>query len=102
IYNLMAREFAPLPKRLEAAMRRMELMPTLLKQARTELAPSRVPVPHADTYSKQNKGLKSIVGEMIDPHKDKLTGDARKRLDAAIATYNAAVDEPQAWIEKTL
>lgn len=102
IYNLMAREFAPITQRLEHATRRMELLPTLLKQARTELVPSRVPVPHADTYKKQNPGLKSIIGEMIDPHKDKLSPAAKKRLDAAIAGYNAAVDEHQAWIEKTL
>jgi uncharacterized protein (DUF885 family) len=102
IYTLMAREFAPVTQRLEAATKRMELMPTLLKQARTELVPARVPAPHADTYAKQNKGLKSIVGEMIDPHKGKLSPEKRKRLDAAIATYNAAVDEHQAWIEKTL
>ncbi len=102
LYTLMAREFAPVPVRLEAATRRMELMPALLGQARSELVPARVPAPHAATYSMQNKGLKSIVGEMIDPHKDQLSGEKRTRLDAAIATYNAAVDEHQAWIDKTL
>ena len=102
IYNIMAREFAPITQRLENATKRMELLPALLKQARTELVPSRVPTPHADTYKKQNPGLKSIIGEMIDPHKDKLSPEAKKRLEAAIKTYNAAVDEHQAWIEKTL
>jgi uncharacterized protein (DUF885 family) len=102
LYTLMAREFAPVTQRLEAATRRMDLIPALLAQARTELVPSRVPAPHAATYAAQNKGLKSIIGEMIDPQKDKLTGAKRARLDAAIATYNAAVDEHQAWIEKTL
>ena len=102
LYTLMAREFAPVAQRLEAATKRMELMPALLRQARTELVPARVPVPHAATYSQQHKGLKSIIGEMIDPHKDQLTGEKRARLDAAIATYNAACDEHQIWIDKTL
>ncbi len=102
IYNVMAREFAPVPKRLEAATRRMELMPALLRQTRGELVPARVPAPHAATYSKQHQGLKSIIGEMIDPHKDQLVGAKRARLDAAIATYNAACDEHQTWIDKTL
>ncbi|MBP6015032.1 MAG: DUF885 domain-containing protein [Alphaproteobacteria bacterium] len=102
IYTLMAREFAPIEKRLAAATRRMELIPAFLKQTRGELVPSRVPVPHAATYSAQHKGLKSIIGEMVDPHKDKLSGPARTRLDAAIATYNAACDEHQAWIDGTL
>lgn len=102
LYNLMARDFAPVSQRLEAATRRMELMPTLLRQARGELVPARVPAPHAQTYSRQNGGLKSIIGDMIDPVKGQLSGSKRARLDAAIATYNAAIDEHQAWIDHTL
>jgi uncharacterized protein (DUF885 family) len=102
IYNVMAREFAPLEQRLESATKRMEFMPELLRQARTEMVPARVPAPHAATYSAQNKGLKSIIGEMIDPHKAKFSGAKRERLDAAISTYNTAVDEHQTWIDTTL
>ena len=102
IYNVMAREFAPLEQRLESATKRMEFMPELLRQARTEMVPARVPAPHAATYSAQNKGLKSIIGEMIDPHKAKFLGAKRERLDAAISTYNTAVDEHQTWIDTTL
>ena len=102
VYNLMARAFAPVALRLEAATRRMELMPALLAQARAELVPARVPAPHAATYALQNKGLKSIIGEMIDPQKDQLSGARRTRLDRAILTYNAAVDAHQTWIEQTL
>ncbi len=102
IYSLMAREFAPIEQRLASATRRLELIPALLKQTRGELQLARIPVPHAATYSAQHKGLKSIIGEMIDPHKDKLSGAARTRLDVAIAAYNAACDEHQAWIDGTL
>jgi uncharacterized protein (DUF885 family) len=80
----------------------LEAIPAFLKQTRGELVLSRIPVPHAATYSAQHKGLKSIIGEMIDPHKGKLPGAARTRLDAAIAAYNAACDEHQAWIDGTL
>jgi uncharacterized protein (DUF885 family) len=102
LYGLMAREFAPLPRRLEAATARMELLPHLLAQARAELQPARVPTPHAETYAAQNPGLKSIVVDMIAPHKGVLSVGKRARLEAAIATFNAAVDEHQAWIEGTL
>ena len=102
VYNIMAREFAPLTQRLASATRRMEQMPRFLQQARAELVPSRVPAPYADTYKRQNPGLKSVFTEVIDPHKDALSGAARTRLEAAIATNNAAVDEHQAWIEHTL
>lgn len=102
VYNVMAREFAPLPQRLASATRRMEQMPRFLRQVREELVPSRVPVPYADTYKRQNPGLKSVITEMVDPHKDAISGAALARLNAAIATNNAAVDEHQAWIEHTL
>ena len=101
VYNLMAREFAPVTTRLEAATARMEKIPRLLQQARQELVPSRVPQPYADTYVAQNQGLKSLVTDMIDPVKDQLTGAKRARLDAAITTYNNAIDEHQAWITQT-
>ena len=102
LYSLMAREFAPLPQRLEAATRRMERMPALLAQVRAELQPARVPPPHAETYAAQNPGLKSIVSGMIEPHKDQLSASKRARLERAIATFNTAVDEHQAWITGTL
>ncbi|MBI3440000.1 MAG: DUF885 family protein, partial [Proteobacteria bacterium] len=102
IYGLMAREFAPLPDRLAAATRRMEQMPRLLRQAREALVPARVPTPHAATYALQNPGLKSTVADMVTPHKDTLSGAARARLEAAIVTHNAAVDDHQHWIETTL
>jgi len=102
LYGLMAREFAPLPQRLESATARLELIPDLLAKTRGELAPSRVPAPHAETYAAQNRGLKSIVTDMIEPHKGELDARKRARLEAAIVRFNAAVDEHQAWIEGTL
>ncbi|MEQ1619418.1 MAG: DUF885 family protein, partial [Terricaulis sp.] len=102
LYGLMAREFAPLPRRLEAATARMEALPRLLAQARTQLQPARVPTPHAETYAAQNPGLKSIVADMIAPHKEALSAGKRARFEAAIASFNVAVDEHQAWIEGTL
>ncbi len=102
LYALMAREFAPLPRRLEAAARRMERLPNLLAQARAELQPARVPAAHAETYAAQNRGLKSIVSDMIAPHKGALSASKQARLEAAMALFNAAVDEHQAWIEATL
>jgi uncharacterized protein (DUF885 family) len=102
LYSLMAREFAPLPQRLESAIYRLEKMPTLLRQTREELQPARVPIPHAATYAAQNPGLKSIVSGMIEPHKGELSASKQRRLERAITAFNAAVDEHQAWIIGTL
>jgi uncharacterized protein (DUF885 family) len=93
LYGLMARAFSPLPRRLEAATARMEQLPILLAQARAELQPARVPASHAETYAAQNLGVKSIVADMIEPHKGLLSARKRARLEAAAARLNAALDE---------
>ena len=102
IYNLMAREFAPLPERLKSATARMEKLPAMFVQMRAEIVPARVPKIHAETVAKQNAGLLSLVDTFITPNADKLQGDDRTRLDAAVAGLRKAVAEHQAWLDKTL
>jgi len=102
IYNLMARDYAPLPVRLRAAAARMERMPALFAQERANLDPALVPKVFAETVAQQNGGLKQIVDQFITPHLDALQGADRTRLEAAIKTFDAAVDARQAWLDKTL
>jgi uncharacterized protein (DUF885 family) len=102
IYNLMAREFAPLPDRLRSATARMEKLPALLAQARENLDPARVPKTHAATVARQNQGVLSLIDTFIVPHADQLAGDERARLDAAMETARKAVVEHQAWLDDTL
>lgn len=102
IYNLMAREFAPMPQRLKSATLRMEKVPTLLAQARENLDPARVPKIHADTVARQNQGVLDLIDQFISPNAGQLQGEDRKRLDAAVAGLRKAVAEHQAWLDKTL
>jgi uncharacterized protein (DUF885 family) len=102
LYTLMAREFAPMPQRLKSATARMEKIPALFAQMRENLDPARVPKIHAETVAKQNAGITSIVDDMILPHAGVLSGDDRKRLDAAVAGLKKAVEENQQWLDKTL
>lgn len=102
LYTLMAREFAPLPQRLQAATARMEKLPTLFAQMRANLDPARVPRTHAETVAKQNAGVLSLIDELIVPHAGQLGDAQRKRLDAAIVALRAAVAEHQSWLDKTL
>lgn len=102
LYNLMARDFAPLPDRLRAATARMEKLPQLFEQMRGNLDPARVPKIHAETASKQNKGVLSLVDGLIVPHAKELPEADRARLDAAIAGLRKAVDENQRWIDHDL
>ena len=102
IYNLMARDFAPMPQRLKAATARMQKIPALLAQARANLDPTRVPKIHAETVAKQNAGVLSLVDTFIAPNAGQLQGEDRKQLDAAIAGLKKAVAEHQKWLDGTL
>jgi uncharacterized protein (DUF885 family) len=102
IYNLMAREFAPLPERLTSASARMEKLPALFAQMRENIDPARVPKIHAETVARQNAGVISLVEQFIVPNADQLQGDDRKRLDAAVEGLRKAVAEHQLWLDKTL
>ena len=102
IYNLVARDFAPITERLNNAAARLEQMPRYLEQARDSLDPERVPKIHAETAVRQNPGLNSIIDNMILPEMDVLSSTERARLEAAIETARDAIAEHQTWLEEEL
>jgi uncharacterized protein (DUF885 family) len=102
IYNLMAREFAPMPQRLKSASARMQKIPRIFAQMRENLDPARVPKIHAETVAKQNAGVLSLIDTFITPNAGQLQGEDRKQLDAAVESLRKAVAEQQDWLDKTL
>ncbi len=102
IYSLMAREFAPLPERLSRVADRLEKLPRYLSDVRRTLVPARVPKIHAETATRQNRGVLSILETMVKPSMGSLAEGERKRLIAAMETATAAVEEHQTWLEQTL
>jgi len=102
IYGLMAREFAPLPTRLSNVADRLEKFPRMFEQIRGTLDPRRVPKIHAETAAKQNRGVVSIIANMVEPHLGQLEKAERGRLIKAIAVAKQAVEKHQAWLETDL
>lgn len=102
IYGLMAREFAPVEKRLMHVAARLEAMPRLYEQIRQTLDAKRVPPIHAETAVKQNKGLASILDNLVKPHMSKLNEADRARLNKAMTAALAATEQHQVWLEKEL
>ncbi len=102
IYLLVAREFAPLPDRLRSVTARMEKLPALLAQTRAALQPSRVPLIHAQTVSKQNGGIVQLVDGVILPQAGALPAAEQEALREAAARLKDAVIEHQTWLDKTL
>ncbi len=93
LYNLLAREFAPLPERLQNAGARLDEFPRFLAQVREVLDPARVPKIHAETAVKQNAGLLS----MLDAARGKLVLVAAVRRPGkaeGVAREGAQRDQP--------
>jgi len=102
IYGLMAREFAPLPIRLASVTERLEQFPRLYGQIRATLQPARVPRVHAETAVAQNRGVLSILDNLVEPHLAAMPTDRRDRLEKALAIARDAVDKHQQWLESEL
>jgi len=102
IYNLVARDFAPLEQRLTSVASRLEQFPRYLEQARNSLDPVRVPKIHAETAVAQNLGVVSIIENMIVPDLGALSPATRARLEAAIETARDALAAQQNWLEEEL
>ncbi|MGL6222264.1 MAG: DUF885 family protein, partial [Steroidobacteraceae bacterium] len=73
--GLLARDVAPLPPRLGAVTARLERLPGLLEQMRANIVPSRVPAIHAETAVKQNRGVLSLVDDLVVPNLGQLPAD---------------------------
>ena len=102
IYNLMARDFGPLQERLLHATSRLNQFPRFLEQVRETLDPKRVPKEHAETALKQNRGVLSVLKNLVEPHLAKLPQEEQRQLFDAIALATAAVNEHQKWLESDL
>jgi uncharacterized protein (DUF885 family) len=100
IYSLMAREFAPVEERLINVAGRLEQFPRMYAQIRETIIPERVPKIHAETAVKQNKGVLSILDNLVVPQKNKLKKRYRKQLNKAIETARKENAKHQKWLEE--
>ena len=100
IYSLMAREFAPVEERLMNVADRLEQFPRMYAQIRETIIPERVPKIHAETAVKQNKGVLSILDNLVVPQKNKLKKRYRKKLNKAMETARKENAKHQKWLEE--
>jgi hypothetical protein len=80
----------------------MEKIPPCSTQMRGNLDLGRVPKIHAETVAKQNKGVLSLVDELIVPHAGESAGRGAQAPGRAVAGCARAVDEHQRWLDSTL
>ena len=100
IYGLMAREFAPIGRRLKHVADRLTKMPRLFQQIREALEPERIPKVHAETAIRQNRGLLTILDEMVVPAMGSLPETDRERLRDAMGSARQAVEGHEVWLRE--
>jgi uncharacterized protein (DUF885 family) len=99
IYNLLAREFAPLKSRLISVQSRLEGLPRNLDAARENLKnPPRV---YTETAIQQNKGAVSLIRDELEEFV-KREPSMGPRLAPARARAIAALESHGIWLEKDL
>jgi len=102
VYSLMARDFAPLKIRLQHVNDRLEQFSRLFRQIRSTLDFKRVPQIHAETAVKQNRGVISILDNLVKPNLSELPQNQRNGLKQAMTNAKAEVEEHQQWLESEL
>src|ERR1700744_5188576 len=98
----MARDFAPLAKRIRPATARIEKIPGLWAQMPFNLDPARVPGIHAETAAKQHPGVVSLAEDLVVAQAGVLAPAERARLDTAVARLKTESAAHQAWLDNTL
>jgi uncharacterized protein (DUF885 family) len=99
IYNLLARDFAPLPDRLRSAIRRLAMLPDSLAAARSVLGA--MPEVHIETALTQFAGTERLLtGELTRRAAEVNGGEAD--LAAVLPQALEALAEHTRWLEERL
>lgn len=99
IFSIVARDYAPLPQRLEAVATRLEGLSVFLQQARVQL--DNPPPLHTQTAIAQNAGTIAFLENDLEPFL-KQAPEKRVRVEAARRLAVQALREYGTWLEKDL
>jgi uncharacterized protein (DUF885 family) len=99
IYNLLARDFAPLEQRLESVRQRLTALPAALEAAKANLRnPPRI---HTETAIQQNAGTISLVRDELERFVEQAP-QTRATLAPAQLAAIAALESYGRWLEADL
>jgi hypothetical protein len=99
IYNLIARDFAPLDERLANVKARLELVPRVTAMAKANLKnPPRV---HTETAILQNKGTISLINDQLDEFVEQVP-EMKRELNRAREKAVDALTYYGSWMENDL
>src|SRR5213596_642257 len=99
LYLLVARDFAPAEKRIPNLRQRMEAIPRVIAQAKTNLQhPPRV---HTETAIEQTQGAINLVNEGLSPVLDRAP-QMKKELTPLQEKTAAALEDYKKWLQNDL
>ena len=99
IYDLLARDFAPLEERLQSVKERLKLVPEVAALAKANL--KNPPKVHIETAIRQNKGTIGLIRDELQVFLDEvphLVGEFKPIQEKAVA----ALEYYGSWLEKDL
>jgi uncharacterized protein (DUF885 family) len=101
LFLVFARDFAPLAQRLGSLTGRLEAIPAYLAQHRT-----RATVPQVRLWQRIElstaRDLPAFLAEIVAASETTLAPPERRRLQAAVTSATAAIDEYATWLSGTL
>jgi uncharacterized protein (DUF885 family) len=99
MYSLVAREYAPLERRLRNLLRRMDQIPNVIEAAKENL--TKPPKIHTETAIRQTDGLISMV-ERVLPSYFQEAGSLRDSLFFAAGKTVQALKQFREWLKEDL
>lgn len=99
LFSLVARDFAPLPTRLESLAQRLESLPEFLKQARKRL--TNPPSLHTETAIQQNEGCISFLRQDLEEFLQQAP-EMRPRVEKAREVALKALQDYGEWLKTDL
>ena len=100
LFLLFARDFAPLPERLDSISGRLEALPEYLDEHRSRAGGPQVRI-WQQLEIDSARELPAFLDEIVAAT-DVLGDSERQRLDRAIAQARTAIDDYRAWLESSL
>ena len=100
VYQLLARDFAPVPERLAAVAGRLAAIPAALAAARAQLGD--MPRVHLETAITQFSGTISLISGEIDAALDRVPGSSAGLIGRVRPAALAALEEHRAWLSARL
>jgi hypothetical protein len=100
VYQLLARDFAPLPERLAAVAGRLAAIPAVLAAARAQLGD--MPRVHLETAITQLGGTIALISGEIDVALDGASPGAGGLIGQVRPAALAALEEHRAWLSARL